>query len=152
MGHLAITSMSEAHIDSLLAIEKSSFKHPWGKLSFMSELSNEDSYNFVLHMPGAPKDGIVAYLCMRQIIDEIHLLKIAVKKGFRRKGIAYHFLKKCLSTVDEEQIKAIILDVRPSNIAGLRLYQKIGFHIIGQRPKYYTDTGEDGIIMEKTLS
>ena len=148
---MTIASMDETYIDSLLPIESASFKNPWGKLSFLNEISNQYSYSYVLTSSSSPEDQIIAYMCLREIIDELHILKIAVKHAYRRKGIAYRFLNDCLYSLSKKNIKTVFLETRPSNIAGLLLYRKLGFHVIGKRPKYYTDTGEDAVIMRKLL-
>lgn len=143
--------MDQTHIDSLLSIEISSFMNPWSKLSFLNEISNQYSYSYVLTTHHKTVNQMVAYICLRQIIDELHVLKVAVEPTNRRKGIAYRFLNDCLCAVSKKGIRTAFLEVRPSNTAGLRLYMKLGFHVIGKRPKYYADTGEDAVIMRKLL-
>jgi [ribosomal protein S18]-alanine N-acetyltransferase len=151
MRQMTISSMDETHIDALLSIETSAFRNPWGKLSFLDEIANQYSYSYVLTFPHKTGNQVVAYLCLRQIMDELHILKIAVQQTYRRKGIAYRFLNNCLCALTDKAIRTIFLEVRPSNVAGLHLYRKLGFHVIGKSPKYYTDTGEDAVIMRKLL-
>ena len=148
---MTITAMTETNIDSILAIESSSFKNPWRKISFLNELTQDFSYNLVLTAKKKSHEQILAYLCMREIMDEIHIIKIAVEATYRNKGIAYQFLNDCMNSVVKNHIRSAFLEVRPSNVAGLKLYRKLGFHVIGKRPKYYLDTGEDAIIMRKLL-
>jgi ribosomal-protein-alanine N-acetyltransferase len=150
MNNMTITPMTETHIDSLMTIESSSFKHPWAKSSFLNDLLNQHANNYVLSSQN-DTEGIIAYICLREILDEIHLLKIAVNPDYRRKGIAYQFLNRCLNEISKKHFRTVFLEVRPSNAAALNLYRKTGFHVIGKRPKYYTDTGEDAIIMRKFL-
>lgn len=149
MKNMVITPMFENHIEPMLSIEWASFKHPWSKLSFLSEISNEHSHNFVLITDEKPYENLAAYLCMREIMDEIHILKVAVNPVHRRKGFAYHLLNNCLEFAVQNRIRTAFLEVRPSNVSGLSLYRKLDFQIIGKRPKYYTDTGEDALIMKK---
>jgi ribosomal-protein-alanine N-acetyltransferase len=151
MKDMVLASMDETHIDSLLSIETSSFKNPWGRRSFLDEISNQHSLTYVVTTPSESENQVVAYICLRQIIDELHILKLAVKQTYRRKRIAYELLSDCLNAISKKGIKTIFLEVRPSNAAGLNLYRKLGFHVIGKRPKYYLDTGEDAIIMKKLL-
>jgi len=143
--------MTRNHVKPVLSIEGSSFKHPWSKLSFLNELSNEHAHNFVLTTDQEPQEQLIAYLCMREIADEVHILKIAVKSVYRHKGLGFHLLNGCLKFAAQNRIKTAFLEVRPSNVSGLFLYRKVGFQIIGKRPKYYMDTGEDAIIMTKSL-
>lgn len=152
MKNMTISMMSKIHIEAMSSIERVSFKNPWTELSFFNELSNDHSYNFVLTSKNKSEEKLIAYLCMRRIIDEIHILKMAVQSAYRRKGMAYYLLKNgLLQSAAKNQIRTAFLEVRPTNVSGLSLYQKLGFQIIGKRPRYYTDTGEDAIIMKKLL-
>jgi len=146
--------MTGNHIEPVLAIEQSSFSSPWGKPAFFSELACAHSRNYVLPgstLPDVNVQGIVAYTCMRVVLDEIHLMKIAVAPACRRLGIAYRFLRDCLNLTARQEIRSAFLEVRSSNIAGLCLYRKLGFETIGNRPGYYPDSGEAAIIMKKTF-
>ncbi len=154
MKGLTINLMSEKDIEQVVEIEAVSFLNPWGALSFLTELSCENAHSFILRLKKGKSDKddpVVAYLCFRVIIDMMHILKIAVKPEHRRRGIAYAFLTECLESFSRREIKAAFLEVRESNTAGMGLYQKLGFHIIGKRPGYYTDTWEDAILMQKNL-
>jgi len=152
MSDLIIDTMSEKDIDPVLSIEQASFKNPWSRISFLNELSNKYSHNFVLKLENSFETyQIIAYLCFRLITDEIHILKIAVNPEQRSKGMAFKFLNHCLGTFCEQKIKSAILEVRQSNTAGIALYEKIGFGIEAQIPNYYSDTHEDVILMRKTF-
>ncbi len=149
---MIVSAMTENDIDTVFAMEQASFLNPWSKSAFLNELSHTYSYNFVLNHENAIKNfQVIAYLCLHKIVDEIHILKIAVKKEKQRKGIAANFLTHCLELVSVHQNMRAVLEVRQSNKAGIGLYKKTGFHIIGQQPNYYLDTGEDAILMGKTL-
>jgi ribosomal-protein-alanine N-acetyltransferase len=152
MAKMTISAMTENDIETVFAMEQASFLNPWSKSAFLNELSHTYSYNFVLkHKNSIENLQVVAYLCLRIIFDEIHILKIAVKKEKRRKGIAANFLTHCLELVSMHQNMTAVLEVRQSNKAGIGLYKKTGFHIIRQRPNYYSDTGENAILMGKTF-
>ncbi len=147
---MIIDSMSEQDIDPILTIEQVSFKHPWSRLSFLNELSYKYSHNFVLKLENTFETyQVIAYLCFRLIIDEIHILKIAVHPGQRRKGTAANFLNNCMSEFCGQRAASAILDVRQSNTAGIGLYKKTGFAVEAQIPNYYPDTREDQILMRK---
>ena len=149
---MTISAMSEKDIDTVFAMERASFLNPWSKSAFLNELSHKYSYNFVLKRGNSIENlQVIAYLCLRKIFDEIHILKIAVNKERRRKGIACNFLTHCLELVSRRQNMKAVLEVRQSNTAGICLYRKIGFNIIGHRPNYYPDTGENAILMGKTF-
>ncbi|MGW8185850.1 MAG: ribosomal protein S18-alanine N-acetyltransferase [Desulfobacterales bacterium] len=145
----SIVTLDESHIDGIIAIEESSFQQPWQRISFLDELSCRDALDVVVLDPRCGQ--ILAYACLRLTLDEIHLLKIAVAPRWRRRGIATWLLDYCLGLGQRRKARKVYLEVRPSNGSAMDFYRKIGFRIIGSRPKYYTDTGEDALIMMKSL-
>ena len=150
MSDLIIDKMSKKDIDPILKIEQASFLHPWSKLSFLNELSNKYSDNTVLKLENSLETyQIIAYLCLRLIFDEIHVLKIAVHRDLRCKGFAGKLLNHCLFNFHDQPVRSATLEVRESNAAGRGLYKKIGFVIEAQIPNYYPDTREDMILMRK---
>jgi [ribosomal protein S18]-alanine N-acetyltransferase len=152
MSPLSILPMTEQHLEPVLAIERASFPGPWGKTAFLSELACDHSRNFILSAPASSAaDTIIAYTCLRIVLDEMHLMKIAVTPASQGRGIAYRFLKECMNRAVHEEISAAFLEVRAANTAGRRLYVKLGFKPVGKRPGYYPESGEAAIIMKKTF-
>jgi ribosomal-protein-alanine N-acetyltransferase len=145
----SIVTLDENHIDGIIAIEKTSFQQPWQRVSFLNELSCRDALDVVALDPLGRR--ILAYAISRVTRDEIHLLKIAVAPPWRRRGIATRLLDFCFGLAQRRNARKVYLEVRRSNVSALNLYSKIGFQIIGTRPKYYTDTGEDALTMMKSL-
>jgi ribosomal-protein-alanine N-acetyltransferase len=152
MSDLSIDTMSEKDIDPVLLIEHASFQRPWSRLAFLNELSNKYSHNFILKLENSSETyQIIGYLCFRFIIDEIHILKIAVHPDQRCKGTASKFLSNCIGELCGQRATSAILDVRQSNTAGIGLYKKNCFAIEAQIPNYYPDTREDLILMRKNF-
>ena len=152
MDGLRVVAMTEELIDSVCAIENASFLNPWSKLCFLDELSFSNAHNFILKFENSNKSNqIIAYLCCRIVIDELHILKFAVHPEQRHKGIATDFLTHCLHAPDFKHIRTVMLDVRESNAAAIGLYKKLDFQIVGRRPNYYFDTGEDAFLMRKLI-
>jgi len=81
----------------------------------------------------------------------MHIFRIAVRHEWRHNGIASLMLEKSLNSACKEGAESAFLEVRQSNIPALALYRKFGFEIIGKRPGYYPETGEDGIVLMKRL-
>jgi len=152
MSDLIIDKMSEIDIDPILKIERVSFHHPWSRFSFLNELSNKYSHNTVLKLENSFETyQVIAYLCFRLIIDEIHVLKIAVHQEQRYKGFAGKLLNHCLFDLRDQRVRSATLEVRESNAAGLGIYKKTGFVIEAQIPNYYPDTREDMILRRKHI-
>ena len=153
MNGWQLDHIKPADLEPILAIEENSFKWPWGRLSFEGELRSNSSRNFVVKSTEEPTEGqIIAYAFWRLVVDEMHILKVAVIPDRRGQGIATRLLKRCFASSVEQGAVSAHLEVRPSNVAAVELYRKLGFEVVGRRPRYYTDTKEDALLMAKDLS
>ena len=144
--------INPADLEPILAIEQISFRRPWGRLSFEGELRNRRGCNFAVKSTEVETSGqVIGYAFWHIVADEVHLLKVAVTPAWRRKGLATRLLERCFTSSVEQGAKSAHLEVRPSNIAAIELYQKLGFELVGRRPKYYTDSKEDALLMMRIL-
>ena len=135
-----VDSVSMEELQEIMEIEKESFEHPWSKPMFLSE-----NQSFVL---ACYSNNIIGYLCYSTVLDECHILNIAVKPLFRKKGIAESMLKKLFELSESKGINFFYLEVSDRNLAAINLYLKLGFKKLGIRKKYYED-GSDAIVMVK---
>jgi len=94
-----------------------------------------------------PPDSIVGYAALWQMVDEAHLTSIAVKESHRRKGIGELLLACALDLAVQLRSNVMTLETRVSNSPARALYTKYGFSITGIRRGYYSDDGEDAVIM-----
>ena len=81
------------------------------------------------------------------MVDEIHIISIAVRRSFRRQGIGELLLQKALQESKHNKFDEVTLEVRKSNSAAKSLYAKYGFELKGVRKRYYTDNHEDAHVM-----
>ena len=149
MGH-TIRRMQESDLDEILAIENASFPSPWSRWAFQSEVNSSHAHPFVLVEAGSSL--VVGYVCSWIILDECHLLNLAVHPDFRRMGAASKMIDHLLRFCREKEVERYYLEVRMSNQQAITLYQKFGFHVCGVRRGYYSDTGEDAFIMLRGTS
>ena len=126
-------------------IENRAFKSAWTLLDFVYEATRDDSIAIVAEIDGQ----IVAYACVWFSFDEADVANIAVDDKFRGQGIGTKLFAEIVRRVKAKGIKAITLEVRVSNIAAIRLYEKFGLRSVGRRKGYYED-GEDALIMWNT--
>jgi ribosomal-protein-alanine N-acetyltransferase len=131
----------------IAGIEQSSFTAPWSETSFYSEVYSRYSITRVAELDGL----IVGYICVKQIVDECHLLDIATHPDYRRQGIATMLLNNVLRDLKEGNCRNMYLEVRASNLAARKLYEKFGFKTAGIRKSYYSKPEEDAIIMVMKL-
>jgi [ribosomal protein S18]-alanine N-acetyltransferase len=146
-GSLFVGEYEEGDIDQIVAIENDSFPTPWSANLFRNEISSPISRLLVARV-GCEREGQVAgYLVYWQVADEIHLHNIAVRRDMRRQGVASRLLGEAVRRSRLKGAHWLTLEVRRSNDAAQRFYAKFGFSVRGIRPGYYTDTGEDALIM-----
>jgi ribosomal-protein-alanine N-acetyltransferase len=125
-------------------IEHASFSTPWPAHAYRQELEgNRLAHYLVVTLDRA----IVAYGGIWIMVDEAHITTFAVHPGFRRRGIGERLLIALLDLSLARMAREATLEVRLSNIAARRLYEKYGFRPVGIRPRYYSDDGEDALIM-----
>ena len=116
-----------------MEIETASFAHPWEESLFIDILSTNGKYFFVYESDRKP----VAYIIFETVLDEGHITDLAVSEKYRNKGIGKELIEKTLDLAKGSKIKSIFLEVRESNEAARRLYQKLGFKLLGKRKGYY---------------
>jgi ribosomal-protein-alanine N-acetyltransferase len=95
--------------------------------------------------------ALSGYLCLWEIGREIHITNLAVDPARRRRGLARVLLGHVLDDARRRAVELVFLEVRPTNVEAVRLYESFGFRVIGRRKGYYFDTGEDALVMEAAL-
>jgi ribosomal-protein-alanine N-acetyltransferase len=143
MFEILIRDMRISDIPEIMNIEQISFSIPWSENSFISEIQNHYSYSRVAVLG----DTIIGYICASLVIDEGHILNLAVHPEFRRCGIATHLFKVILDELKTTCCNKIFLEVRFSNESARKFYVKHGFGISGVRKNYYALPREDAVIM-----
>ena len=105
----------------------------WSENLDKEEISSPDKVYFVAVIDGCS----VGFGGYAQVLDEGHIMNIAVSEEYRRRGIATAILDKMIEDGIKKGIKAFTLEVRDSNISAISLYEKKGFTFVGIRKKYY---------------
>lgn len=133
-------------LDRVMDIEVRAFKHPWSAELFRRELQHDWSTVLVAEA-GEPAATILGFIIFWLVHDEIHILNVATDPERRRQGIARALLKECVERGRAHGARLATLEVRRSNVAAIKLYETFGFRSVGIRPNYYSDEGEDAIVM-----
>jgi ribosomal-protein-alanine N-acetyltransferase len=126
------------------AIERASFSTPWPAHAYRSELESNRLATYLVARVG---DELVAYGGIWLMVDEAHITTFAVHPAFRRRRIGERLLIALLDIAIDRRAREATLEVRLSNLPARRLYEKYGFRPVGLRPRYYSDDGEDALIM-----
>jgi ribosomal-protein-alanine N-acetyltransferase len=145
-----ISGLTRERLDAVLGIEAVSFQYPWSRPLFEQELSAANALSYVVI--GADGRSILAYMCLRVVLNEMHVLKIAVAPPWRRRGLGAALMQWCVQLARQQGLDQVWLEVRRSNAAAQLFYHELDFQIVGTRPRYYTDTGEDALILMRTIS
>ncbi|HYE84272.1 MAG TPA: tRNA (adenosine(37)-N6)-threonylcarbamoyltransferase complex dimerization subunit type 1 TsaB [Clostridia bacterium] len=147
--NVELQNMSMKDIEQVCEIENLSFRVPWSRESFESELSQNSLARYTV----AKVDGkVAAYGGMWIVLDEAHITNIAVHPDYRGRKLGEKLVQALLQTAKDSKAARITLEVRASNDIARKLYRKLGFVDYGLRKGYYADTGEDAVIMWKELT
>ena len=171
-AELSFMPMQPADLDSVLAIESVSHIHPWTKGNFSDSLAaghwaycirpastpsnNRDKFEDSTQGTYLDPQVLWAYCILYPAVDELHLLNITVSPKVRKLGLGARMMAAIEGVAAQQNMPRIILEVRPSNMPAVTLYQKLGYEEIGVRKNYYPanpDTGkrEDAIVMAKSI-
>ena len=132
-----------------MAIETVSFPTPWSRALFEEEIGRAFS-DAVVAVDEATGE-VAGYAICWTVGEESHLLNIAVRPNSRQRGIGRTLLKECIRRSALSGGRRIVLEVRPSNQTAIRMYRQDGFRLLGVRKGYYTDTGEDAIVLSREI-
>lgn len=141
---LRIALMSLDDLPEVHRIERASFSVPWPDDAYRSELTGNRLASYLAARIG---EQLVAYGGIWMMVDEAHITTFAVDPAWRRQRIGEALLSALIDLAVARQAREATLEVRLSNVAARRLYEKYGFRPVGVRPRYYSDNGEDALIM-----
>lgn len=140
-----IVPLQSCHIDAVYELEKECFGNPWSREDLAAQPSNENAHFLV----AANGDEVCGYIGVYELFESCEVANLAVKKEFRRKGIAKALLYEAIEGAKSRKREFITLEVRPSNTAALGLYESLGFEKAGLRKGFYSSPVEDALILTK---
>ena len=143
-----IRPMMEMDLPDVAAIELKSYAFPWSENIF------RDCLRVGYTCRAIDLDGqIIGYGVMSLGAGEAHILNLCVREEFRIVGFGRRLLEHMLERAAAAGISEAFLEVRPSNLAAIRLYHRLGFEQIGIRRGYYQapDGREDAIVLKREL-
>jgi ribosomal-protein-alanine N-acetyltransferase len=143
-----IRPMMEIDLPEVAAIERRSYAFPWSENIFRDCLRVGYTCR-ALDLSGQ----IVGYGVMSLGAGEAHVLNVCVRDEFRNLGFGRRLLEHLLERAAASGVHEAFLEVRPSNTAAIRLYQRLGFEQIGIRRGYYQapEGREDAIVLKLAL-
>lgn len=135
-------------ISDIAKLEAEVFSDPWTEESLNDTF--EYDYN---HLLVEKRDGrLVGYIIYSEVQGEAELLRVAVDKSYRRRGIARKLIKGMLRELREFDAERVTLEVRAHNISAVQLYKKFGFTELFVRKNYYHEPEDDALIFQKEMA
>jgi ribosomal-protein-alanine N-acetyltransferase len=132
-------------LDTILEIERASFVNPWTREMYLAELENKGvSYCYVVR---SPSHELVGFCSFWRVLDELHINNLAVTPAHRGAGAGTALLRDILREGARMGARRATLEVRRSNEAARRLYERLGFSVAGVRRGYYTKPVEDALVL-----
>lgn len=144
--NITITNMTLSDLDSIKSILETDFDNFWNYNVFKSELENQNSRYIVAKI----NDTIVGFAGFITLYDEADISNIVVNKNYRHLGIGTLLLKDLIVLAKSQNLLALNLEVKSSNIFAINLYKNLHFTECGLRRKYYNNL-EDAILMRLSL-
>jgi len=143
-----LRAMAETDLPAVMAIEREIYAFPWTPGNFRDSLAA--GYACWIYL----RDGeLIGYAVLMQAADEVHLLNLSIAEAKQRQGYGSQLLRCVGEHARGNGAHLVLLEVRPSNFAALRLYERHGFQRVGLRRDYYPDTGgrEDALVFSLPL-
>jgi ribosomal-protein-alanine N-acetyltransferase len=132
-------------LDGVLDVERESFTNPWTREMYSWELQNRAvCHIYVVRTDGCRVAGFCAFWL---VFDEIHINNLAMRPDFRGLGMGTALLTHVMDAGRDLGARRATLEVRASNDAALRLYERLRFYVAGRRRNYYSNPVEDALIL-----
>lgn len=141
--HIDIMPMTPARIPQAAAIEAEVFSMPWSEKGFADALAMENALFYTALVNGC----VAGYCGIYLAADEGEITNVAVAPAYRCRKIAERLVRTTLPEAHAKGAQRIFLEVRESNGAAIRLYEKTGFHTVGRRKNFYQYPNEDALVM-----
>ena len=138
-----VREMRRGDVPQVMVIESSSSTTPWTRAMFLSELGRPGTIDLVADRGG----DVLGYIMVSRYADVWHILNVVVREAHRGRGIGGHLLDALFERTSGRPNLGFTLEVRVSNAGAIHLYRRKGFLEHGVRPGYYSDNGEDALIM-----
>ncbi len=143
-----VRKMTEGDVSEILELERNCFSMPWTENMFLCQARMEDVSTCLVHEADGKIDG---YIIVWYGFEEAHILSIGVDPDHRGRGIADILLSEVLEKSRDVECVKVVLEVRVSNLRAQKFYKKHGFQQVGTRKGYYSESGEDALVLEKEI-
>lgn len=145
---VTVRSAAPSDLPEILRLEQVCFGDPWPTLLLAEELVRDRRRRPLVAVTAGE---IAGFLMAWVVADEYHVINVAVDPARRRRGLAGRLLEAGLAEAARDGCVLATLEVRQSNAGAIAFYEGHGFVLVGRRPRYYADNGEDALILSRNL-
>jgi ribosomal-protein-alanine N-acetyltransferase len=143
---LTVQPLTAALLPAAVALDHQVFGGFWAYDSYQKEWSRAGSDLVGIWVPEEPSI-LLAMGCSWFVVDETHIVLLAVHPDYRQRGLGLAILVALLHRAHQRGAHYATLEVGATNHSAITLYQKLGFTVAGCRPNYYPQTGEDALVL-----
>lgn len=146
---LQIQPLQPHQLDAIIALDQICFGGLWTKGGYEREMASPRSLLLGLVKPTPPpiEEELIGMACFWAIVEEAHITLLGIDPNYRGQGLGEFLLSQLLADAHTWSLERATLEVRASNTAAIKLYQKMGFEIAGRRKDYYPLPPEDALIL-----
>lgn len=144
-----IRPMKRPDLKAVLEIERQAYEFPWSEGVFRDCMSI--GYRCLVYERAG---NVVGYGILSVAAGESHIMNICLSPTVQNRGYGRKMMETLMEEARAGGADTMLLEVRPSNERAIRLYEKLGFNVIGTRKNYYPAKGgrEDALMLAKTLT
>ncbi len=142
---LQLRVLDRSHLQALVELDQICYRGLWGLQGYQEELERSNSTVLGCFV----KTRLCGFGILWRVMEEAHIISLAVHPEYRRRGIGTMLLTALLEAAIQQGCEWVTLEVKESNRAAQQLYENLGFQLLGRRHHYYADTGEDALIYWK---
>lgn len=148
MNRVEIQPVTPALLTAVVDLDRLCFGKLWTLEAYQREIDspNSDLLALILN-PGEPQAVVIGIGCQWAILEEAHITIVGIHPDYQHQGLGQFLMQALLTAAKDRGLERATLEVRDSNTAALKLYEKFGFKVAGRRKRYYQDTGEDALIL-----
>lgn len=143
-NEMIIRRMTIDDVDDVYAIDQACFARPWPKSSYVNEMANNHCARYLV---GVVNGKTIGFAGGWVILDESQVTNIAILEEYRGHGFGKDLTRALLQYFSNLGAAYTTLEVRESNMRARHVYETLGFFRVGRRKKYYTDNGEDALLL-----
>ncbi|MGI9366270.1 MAG: GNAT family N-acetyltransferase [Rhizobiaceae bacterium] len=131
---------------SMAELHASAFSRAWSKSEVAGLWAQENVIMLIARTVGEPDGPVLGFNIVRKSGDEAEILSIATDEKARGRGIGETLIREAILRLRADRVGALVLEVDGANQPAIRLYERLGFHTVANRPGYYRKEDKDGLV------